>query len=99
MDTLEDYAETTTTYIGPQISGLVLGALLGGSHLLWALIVAAGWGQPLIDFIFWMHFLKPVFVVEPFSVGRAIVLVLVTGAIGYLIGLAGAVLWNRLHAR
>jgi hypothetical protein len=55
--------------------------------------------EPLIDFIFWMHFLKPVFVVEPFSIGRAVVLVLVTGTIGYFIGLAGAVLWNRLHAR
>ena len=99
MDTLEGHAEVTTTYLGPQKSGLVLGALLGGWHLLWAIIVAAGWGQPLIDFIFWMHFLNPVFVVEPFSIGRAIVLVLVTAAIGYFIGLAGAVLWNRLHAR
>ena len=99
MDTQEDYAEATTTYLGPQKSGLVLSALLGGWHLLWAIIVAAGLGQPLIDFIFWIHFVKPVYVVEPFSMGRAIVLVLVTGAIGYFIGLAGAVLWNRLHAR
>jgi len=37
--------------------------------------------------------------VEPFSIGRAIVLVLVTAAIGYFIGFAGAVLWKRLHAR
>ena len=99
MDTLEDYAEATTTYLGPQKSGLVLGALFGGWHLLWAIIVAAGLGRPLIDFIFWLHFLKPVFVVEPFSMARAIVLVLVTGAIGYFIGLAGAVLWNRFHVR
>jgi hypothetical protein len=99
MDTLEDYAETTTTYIGPQRSGLVLGAFLGGWHLLWAIIVAVGWRQPLIDFIFWMHFLKPVFVVEPFSMGRAVVLIVVTAGIGYFIGLAGAVLWNRLQTR
>ena len=99
MDALEGYAKATTTYLGPQKSGLVLGALLGGWHLLWAIIVAAGWGQPLIDFIFWMHFLNPAFVVEPFLIGRAIVLVLVTAAIGYFIGLAGAVLWNRFHAR
>jgi hypothetical protein len=99
MDALEGYAKATTTYLGPQKSGLVLGALIGGWHLLWAIIVAAGWGQSLIDFIFWMHFLNPAFVVEPFSIGRAIVLVLVTAAIGYFIGLAGAVLWNRFHAR
>ena len=99
MDTLENYTEASTTRFGPQRTGLVLGALLGGWHLLWAIIVAAGWGQSLIDFIFWIHFLNPVFVVEPFSLGRAIALVLVTAAIGYFIGLAGAVLWNRVHAR
>jgi hypothetical protein len=87
------------SYLGPQKSGLVLGALLGGWHLAWAIVVAAGWGQPLIDFIFWLHFLKPVFVVEPFAIGRALALVAVTAAIGYVIGLLGAVLWNRLQSR
>ena len=43
-------------HLGPQKSGLVLGALVGGWHLLWAIIVAAGWGQAFIDFILWMHF-------------------------------------------
>ncbi len=23
--------------------------------------------QPIIDFLFWMHFIKPVFVIEPFK--------------------------------
>ena len=86
-------------HLGSQKSGLVLGSLVGGWHLFWAIIVAVGWGQPLIDFIFWIHFLKPVFVVEPFAIGRAIVLILVTTAIGYFIGLLGAGLWNRLQTR
>ena len=30
------------TYLGPQKSGLVLGALVGGWHLVWAIIVAVG---------------------------------------------------------
>jgi hypothetical protein len=85
--------------LGPYKSGLVLGSLVAGWHLVWAVIVAAGWSQPLIDFILWVHFLKPVFVVEPFTVSRSIVLVLVTGAIGYSIGFVGAVLWNRLQTR
>jgi hypothetical protein len=42
---------------------------------------------------------EPVFVVEPFSAGWAVVLIVVTVGIGYFIGLAGAVLWNRLHTR
>jgi len=44
-----------------------------------------------------MHFLKPVFVVEPFAIGRAIVLILVTAAIGHFLGLVGVVSWNRLQ--
>jgi len=87
------------TRLGPQKSGLVLGSLVGGWHLVWAIIVAVGWGQPLIDFIFWMHFLKPEFVIEQFAIGRAMVLILVTAAIGYFVGLVGAALWNRLQTR
>ena len=87
------------THLGPQKSGFVLGSLVGGWHLLWVIIVALGWGQPLIDFIFWMHFLRPVFVVEPFAISRALVLIVVTSAIGYFVGLIGAVFWNRLHLR
>jgi hypothetical protein len=86
-------------HLDPQKSGTVLGALLGGFHLMWAMIIAAGWGQAVLDFIFWMHFLKPVFVIEAFAMDRAVVLILVTAAIGYVIGLSGAVLWNRLHTR
>jgi len=46
-----------------------------------------------------MHFLKPEFVVEQFAIERAMVLILVTAAIGYFVGLVGAALWNRLQTR
>jgi hypothetical protein len=29
--------------------GLVVAILLGGRHLLWSVLVAAGWAQPLIN--------------------------------------------------
>ena len=80
-------------------AGLMLGALLGGWHLLWAIIVAAGWGQPLLDFVLWMHFIKPAFIIETFSIGRAITLVVVTAALGYCFGYLGALIWNKLHPR
>jgi hypothetical protein len=78
-------------------SGLVLGVVMGGYHLCWSALVAAGWAQAVIDFVFWMHFIKPVFVVESFDIVRALILVGVTGAIGGLFGSIFAWIWNALH--
>ena len=83
--------------IRPDRTALILAILLGSWHLVWALLVAAGWAQPLIDFIFWIHFVKPVYVIQKFNIGIALLLVGVTAAIGYVIGWIFAVLWNKLH--
>ena len=78
-------------------AGLVLGSLLGGVHVLWALLVAGGVAQPLMDFIFWLHFIRPVYVIEGFDPLRAAGLVLLTAMIGYAMGSALAFLWNQTH--
>jgi hypothetical protein len=78
-------------------AGLVLGALLGAWHLCWAILVAVGAAQTIIDFVFWMHFIKPVFLIEPFDGIRAALLIGVTGALGFVIGATFAVIWNALH--
>ena len=83
---------TTTT-------GLVIGAMMGGMHLLWSLLVGAGWGQPVMNFIFWVYFIKPIELIEPFESLRAISLVLATSIIGFVLGWAAARLWNRLHVQ
>lgn len=90
-------ASGSRSSLGVNRAGLVLGVLLGGVHLLWALLVAVGAAQPLMDFIFWLHFIRPVYVVEGFGILRAGALVLLTGTIGYAMGTAYAVLWNHLH--
>jgi hypothetical protein len=58
--------------------------------------LAAGLAQSLIDFVFWIHFIKPVYLIEPFAFGQAAILVLATATIGYITGFAFALLWNRV---
>lgn len=78
-------------------AGLVLGFVLGGWHLCWSILVALRWAQPVIDFVFWMHFIKPIYVIEPFEIARAAILIVVTAGIGFVIGSVFALVWNILH--
>jgi hypothetical protein len=52
--------------------------LIGFWHAVWAALVAFGFAQPIVDFIFWMHFIKPVYTIGPFNIGTALVLIAVT---------------------
>ena len=83
--------------VNPIKTGLVLGALGGGWHFLWATLVAAGWAQTILNFVFWMHFLAPPYVVQPFRAGIALILILVTAVFGYAVGYILGVLWNWIH--
>lgn len=78
-------------------TGLALGALLGLWHLLWALLVAIGWAQPLMDFMFRIHFVQLSHSIAPFGFGRAVLLVFIAFVVGYIVGSVFAALWNWLH--
>jgi hypothetical protein len=83
--------------VNPNKAGLVLGVMLGGWHLLWVLLVAVGWAQPIINFYFRIHFLAPSWTVQGFNAGIAAILILVTSVLGYAGGYILGALWNRLH--
>lgn len=53
--------------ISPNKVGLVIGALIGGWHLVWSVLVLLGWAQRIIDFIFWAHMIRPVYIIKPFD--------------------------------
>lgn len=78
-------------------AGFVLGSVTGGWHLCWSVLVAAGVAQRVIDFVFWMHFIKPVYVIEPFEIDRAAILVVVTAVLGFVVGSVFAMIWNAAH--
>jgi hypothetical protein len=60
--------------------------------------VAIGWAQPLLDFIFWAHFITPPYRIEAFDLLRPLILIAITFAAGLGFGLLGGWLWNRLVA-
>jgi hypothetical protein len=75
--------------------GLVFGLLLAFCHAFWAALVALGWAQTVLDFIFWAHFINPPYHVVAFDLSRALVLVGLTFAAGLMLGTIGGALWNR----
>ncbi len=77
----------------------MLGAFVGGIHLLWSVIVAVGLAQPLVDFILSVHFLNNPFTVAQFDLWFAFLLVAITSIVGFVVGWFLAFLWNRFQTK
>jgi hypothetical protein len=78
-------------------TGLVFGLMLGGWHTLWAALVAFGCAQTLLNFVLWLHFIKPIYVIDEFHIRIAVGLIAITATIGYVLGFIAALLWNAIH--
>jgi hypothetical protein len=66
-------------------------------HFAWSVLVLLGWAQPIFDFIFWAHMIRPVYFVKPFDPVAAVALIVITAVIGYVFGFLAAIIWYRLH--
>ncbi len=75
--------------------GVAFGLFLAFLHACWAALVAAGFAQPLMDFVFWAHFITPPYHIEPFALTRAAILVGFVFAVGLAAGWLGGIFWNR----
>jgi hypothetical protein len=79
--------------------GAMFGLLLALIHAAWAGLIAVGLAQPLINFIFWIHFIAPPFHIQAFEPLRAAILVGVTFASGLVFGALAGFIWNALHSK
>ena len=76
--------------------GLIGGLSLAFLHLCWIIVVAAGWGQVLMDFIFKIHMLNSPLQVQAFNPGYAATLLVVTFTVGFVMGVVIAALGSSL---
>ncbi|MDO8566830.1 MAG: hypothetical protein Q7R58_01610 [bacterium] len=84
-------------HLNPLKTGLAVGKLLGGVHLIWSILVAFGWAQAVINFGLWAHMVSLPLIVGSFSLTAAITVILVATAVGYALGYVFAHIWNYLH--
>jgi hypothetical protein len=83
--------------LSPHKVGLVLGGVVAAFHLLWSVVVALGFAQGAINWIFRLHFIQPPFTVSPFSLKLAVGLIVLTFVVGYVFGWVLGAVWNSLH--
>lgn len=74
--------------------GLMFGALLSAAHLLWLVLVLAGVAQSVMDWIFAMHMMSFTYSILDFNYLHALILLVMTFAVGYVGGFFVATVLN-----
>ena len=76
---------------------MAFAAVVAAWHALWSTLVALGVAQAVLDFVLWMHFIRPVYLIAPFDLARAAGLVLLSFVFSYALAYAVAQCWNGLQ--
>ena len=84
-------------HLNPVKTGLAVGKLVGGVHLVWTILVALGWAQAIVNFSMWAHMVRMPFVVGLFDFSAAVTVIIVATIVGYVLGYVFAKIWNWLH--
>ena len=83
--------------LNPRTTGFIVGAFVGGCHVVWSVLVALGWAQALVNFMLWAHMVAMTYTVQPFDLTAALTLVIVTTLVGCVAGYVFALIWNRMQ--
>jgi len=78
-------------------TAMTVGLFFSGVHVVWSLLVILNWGQPLLNFIFWAHMIENPYIVTGFDLTRSLTLIVVTFAVGFVLGKVFALIWNKMH--
>lgn len=73
---------------------LTFGSFAAIIHAAWAVIVAAGYGQTLVDWLKGLHFVDKMITVTAFNWVTAAMLIIVTFICGAIFGWLFAEVWN-----
>jgi len=85
--------------IKPSKLALTLGIFFAVVHAVWAIIVGLGYGEKFMNWILGLHFVGTPMLIGGFSIGRALVLIVVTFVIGYILGWLFAAIWNKVDKK
>lgn len=77
-------------------AALLLGILFGAIFSSWLILVYFKYAQVFLDFIYWAHFIKPIFEVDSFDAGRALTLLALTVSVGAVLGYVLSKILNSL---
>jgi len=80
----------------PKKTGLVIGCFLALFHLVWslAILITQPGVQWFMDWVLGLHRISMQFIIMPFHLLSAVLLVVVTFVFGYIFGYVIALLWN-----
>ena len=80
-------------------TGLAVGGFIALIHAVWSLLVASGQAGVYLSFVLGMHFLSNPYTMLAFSWKGAIMLVVLTGIVGYVVGAIFSLVWNKLAVK
>lgn len=83
----------------PTQTAMVVGAFATVMHAIWSLMVLLGLAEPYLNLMLGLHFLNNPFTISTFSLTTALMLIVVTFGVGYVVGYVFAVVWNKLHQK